>query len=95
MNKCNWEVIDGFASPDEYRRFCTWIEGLINLGEVEQVLVEESYVGSGFEEKWFKCIASSEVWRLVAPQAPFRGYLGAGVIKVIQAFQLPRSLAVC
>jgi hypothetical protein len=30
-------------------------------------------VGFGFEEKWFKCKESNEVWRLVAPQAPFLG----------------------
>lgn len=42
---------------------------------IENIPVGSSSVdiGFGFEEKWFKCKESDEVWRLVAPQAPFLG----------------------
>ena len=76
MNNCNWEVIERFISLDEYARFVKWIDDQINGGKVEQVPVMESYAGSAFEEKWFKCLSSSDVWRLVAPQTPFLGYWG-------------------
>jgi len=76
MNKCNWEVIDEFLSPQEYERFVAWITDQVSAGMVEQVPVQESYAGPGFEEKWFRCIVESETWRLVSPQVPFRGYWG-------------------
>jgi hypothetical protein len=76
MNECNWEVIDGFSSPYEYERFIIWIDDQVKNGTVVQVPVMESYAGSAFEEKWFKCLSSSDIWRLVAPQAPFLGYNG-------------------
>lgn len=78
MLNCNWEVIDGFKSPGEYQRFCAWIDAQVEAGTVESVPVGSSprEVGFGFEEKWFKCKESNEVWRLVAPQAPFLGFWG-------------------
>jgi hypothetical protein len=47
----------------------------MEAGMVESIPVGNSSldVGFGFEEKWFKCKESNEVWRLVAPQAPFLG----------------------
>lgn len=76
MNECNWEVIEGFSSPKEYERFFAWITEQVQAGMVEQVPVQESYAGPGFEEKWFKCIVSNETWRLVSPEDPFHGYWG-------------------
>ena len=75
MNNCNWEAIHGFQSPGEYRRFCAWIDSQVKAGLVESISVGNSSVdvGFGFEEKWFKCKESNEVWRLVAPQVPFLG----------------------
>lgn len=76
MNECNWEVIEGFSSPKEYERFSAWITEQVKAGMVKEAPVQENYAGPGFEEKWFKCIASSETWRLVSPQDPFHGYWG-------------------
>ncbi|MDE4514664.1 hypothetical protein [Pseudomonas fragi] len=76
MNDCNWEVIEEFSSPKEYERFVAWITGQVKAGMVEQTPVQENYAGPGFEEKWFKCIVSSETWRLISPQDPFHGYWG-------------------
>lgn len=76
MNECNWEVIERFSSLNEYERFVAWIALQVKAGMVEQTPVQESYAGPGFEEKWFKCIVSSETWRLVSPQDPFHGYWG-------------------
>lgn len=75
-NGCNWEVIEQFISLDEYERFVRWLDKQINIGKIVLVPVMESYAGAAFEEKWIKCLSSSEIWRLVAPQAPFMGYWG-------------------
>lgn len=41
-----------------------------------EVPVKSHYVGRYVDEKWFKCLESNEVWRLVFPQDPFHGYWG-------------------
>ena len=80
MNACDWEAIHGFESPGEYRRFCSWLAAQVNAGSVEEVPVTRPSddLISGLDEKWYRCKASGDVWRLVAPQAPFRG-LWAGL----------------
>ena len=77
MNACKWEVIDTFSSPGEYRRFCAWLGDQVASGLAEQVAVQDSYAGEMFDEKWFRCKQSGDVWRLVAPDGPFHGYWGA------------------
>lgn len=75
MSNCNWEAIHGFNSPGEYLRFCSWLESQIQSEMVEEIPVvpTKTMMPFGFEEKWFKCKASGEVWRRVAPEFPFRG----------------------
>jgi hypothetical protein len=75
MNNCNWEAIHGFVSPGEFQRFCAWLEAQIQSGAVDEIEVnkENSSMPFGFEEKWFRCKSSGEVWRRVAPEFPFRG----------------------
>lgn len=73
MNNCNWEVIEEFSSFNEYRRFSIWIEQQVAYGVIEEVLVKEPYSVFGVKERWFKCLKTSEVWRLVSPDAPFKG----------------------
>jgi hypothetical protein len=74
-SNCNWDAIHGFRSPGEYQRFCNWLESQIEAGMVEFLPAGTSCVdiGFGFEEKWFKCRESGQIWRLVSPQVPFRG----------------------
>lgn len=78
MNSCGWESIHGFESPREYARFCAWIAAQVDAGEFEQVPVSEpsSDLIFGVEERWYRCKTSGEVWRLVAPEPPFRGLWG-------------------
>jgi hypothetical protein len=75
MNKCDWEAIDGFSGPSEYQRFCAWIADQISAGLTEEIDVDvpSSDLPFGLDEKWFKCRRTNEVWRLVAPEPPFRG----------------------
>lgn len=77
MNECNWEPIDQFSSPDEYRRFSLWLRRQLDDGKIEEISVKNTYAGPLFEERWFRCKACGEVWRLVAPQDPFHGFWGA------------------
>lgn len=75
MSHCNWEAIHGFDTPGEYRRFCVWLESQVEDGLVESIPVGQSneVIHFGLDEKWFRCKKSGEVWRLVAPDSPFRG----------------------
>lgn len=77
MNRCNWEVIEGFSSPSEYERFCIWLNEQIDAGVVKEVAVDKNHPGIAFlDERWFVCYGSSEAWKLLAPEVPFRGYWG-------------------
>jgi hypothetical protein len=78
MNSCNWEAIHGFESPGEYRRFCLWLAEQVDAGLVEcmQVTKPSDDLIFGLDERWYQCKASGEMWRLVAPQSPFRGMWG-------------------
>ncbi len=78
MNSCNWETIHGFESLGEYRRFCAWLSMQVNDSLIESVPVTKTSrdLIFGLEEHWYRCKASGEIWRLVAPQAPFRGLWG-------------------
>lgn len=73
VNNCNWESIEGFFSLIEYERFLKWIVEQVNSGMAVEVSVKRNYSIFGLEERWFQCLESREVWRLVAPDAPFRG----------------------
>jgi len=70
---CNWQTINGFVSPGEYQRFCAWLDTQIQSGLVEEVETNKEKLYFGDEEKWFKCKSSEAVWRLAAPEFPFRG----------------------
>jgi hypothetical protein len=78
MNLCNWEVIHGFETPREYRRFCAWVSDQISAGMVEEISVIQPSrdLIFGLEEHWYRCKASGEIWRLVTPEFPFRGFWG-------------------
>jgi len=75
MSGCNWEAIHGFVTPGEFKRFCSWIESQIVAGMAEEIPVGRINMAmpAGFEERWFKCCTSGEVWRRVTPEFPFRG----------------------
>jgi hypothetical protein len=75
LNNCNWESIDGFESPGEFQRFCTWLDAQVQSGAVVDLAINKKSPSMpfGFEEKWFRCKASGETWRRVTPEFPFRG----------------------
>lgn len=69
-----WEEIHGFELPSEYDRFVNWIEGVVRVGDVHEVGVEDHYDGSYlFKERWFHCDECGRNWRLVKHDFPFKG----------------------
>jgi hypothetical protein len=69
-----WEEIRGFSSPGEYRRFCTYIEGQIAAGVARERMVDPRYEkGMVDDGRWFEDLETSEIWRLVPPDFPFKG----------------------
>ncbi len=68
------EEIHGFSTASEYQRFCAYIEDQIAQGMVEERIPLASYCkGLIFGGRWFEDIETKEIWRLVAPDFPFKG----------------------
>lgn len=76
MTSYYWEAIDSFHSYSEYERFQTWIFSQLNEGSIEELPVMAYYISAQLNEKWFKCKDNKEVWRLVPPDPPFKGFWG-------------------
>jgi hypothetical protein len=69
----DWDEIHGFASPGEFNRFRQWVEEALEEGALAEVPVGSPYSGSPmFDEHWYRS-SSGDVWRVVAPDPPFRG----------------------
>lgn len=70
----SWEEIRGFNPPKEYAQFVRYIEGQVFAGVAREREADPHY-GKGmiFGGRWFEDIETREVWRLVAPDFPFRG----------------------
>jgi hypothetical protein len=75
MSNCNWEEIHGFSSKSEYDRFQVWLDSQIAEGMVASVPVTAPGKGLifGLSERWFQCLGTGQIWRLVAPEFPFKG----------------------
>jgi hypothetical protein len=69
-----WEEIHGFDSSSEFDRFVTYLEQEIADARAAEVAVDPDY-GSEmiFGGRWIRNETTGEVWRLVAPDFPFRG----------------------
>ena len=69
-----WEEIHGFASPGEYNRFVQYVEDQVRSGVAREIPADPLY-GQGmiYGGRWFQDIETAAVWRLVAPDSPFRG----------------------
>lgn len=66
--------IYGFESRGEHQRFCTYLDGQIASGIVQEKSPDPTYQkGMIFGGRWFEDSATKEVWRLVPPDFPFRG----------------------
>jgi hypothetical protein len=70
--KARWEEIQGFASPGEYDRFVQYVEDQVASGLADELPAAPGYFG-GVGSRWFRDRDSGEVWRLDAPDPPFRG----------------------
>lgn len=74
MKMCPWEKIDDFQISSEFDRYHEWISEQVKLGRAEELPVQKPYSGStAWQEKWFRHVASGQVWRLVWPDGPFTG----------------------
>lgn len=69
-----WDQIHGFGSLKEYERFVEHIEQQMAEGLVKEIAANPSY-GKGFlfGGRWFENANSKEIWRLLAPDFPFKG----------------------
>ena len=71
---CLWEEIHGFVVPSEYNRFIKYLERQIHNNEVEEIEIDLNYgFGEIYGRRWFKHITTGEIWRLIAPDFPFKG----------------------
>jgi len=68
-----WEEVHGFRSLSEYQRFNAWLDALLAEGVATEVPVGVRYSSPYFPERWVHHDGTGEVWRLVGPEAPFRG----------------------
>lgn len=70
------EEINEFTSLNEFLRFEKWLDGHIKNGDIIETSVKSYYLSINTQERWFQCLLSHEIWRLVYPDASFRGYWG-------------------
>jgi len=70
---CDWKVIEGFGSDEEYERFRARIVEQTKSGLAKEERVKRRYSGIDWDERWYRCAATKQTWRLVAPDPPFNG----------------------
>jgi hypothetical protein len=70
---CEWTVIEGFRSDDEYERLHAQILDQVRLGLAKEEPVKKRYSGIDWDEHWYRCGVTKQTWRLVAPDPPFNG----------------------
>lgn len=70
----DWYEIDGFASPGEFDRFVGYLRGQVESGKAEEIPADPSYgPGELYGGRWYRSLATGEVWRLLPPDPPFTG----------------------
>jgi hypothetical protein len=73
-NGCGWKALDSFESFADYERMRTSINDQIKAGEAEERRVGKPYSGlDTLNEHWYRCRATGQTWRLIAPDPPFQG----------------------
>lgn len=88
---CPWEEIHGFANPSEYSRFRAWVEEQLVSGQAREQPVITPYGGIVIE-RWLRHTGSGQIWRLVAPDAPFYGLFAP--VPVEEQFSLLSSFSI-
>jgi len=70
-----WQEIDLFTSLDEYKVLKKCIENSVQTGNTEEIKPDPDCIpGYFYGERWFLHQETGEIWRLVPPDFPFRGY---------------------
>jgi hypothetical protein len=73
-NACDWTPVDRFESLAHYEDFLAGIAKQVSQGSAKVVPVDPAKAwGSAWDEHWYQCLPSNEIWRLVSPEPPFRG----------------------
>jgi hypothetical protein len=71
---CGWEPVDGFNSLAEYERLRDSVSEQVRSGQADERRVARPYSGlKTIDEHWYRCKATGETWRLIAPDPPFPG----------------------
>jgi len=71
---CGWEPVDGFNSLAEYERLRDSVNDQVRLGKADERRVSKPYSGlKTIDERWYRCKANGEIWRMIAPDPPFPG----------------------
>ena len=71
---CGWSEIDAFRSLKDYEEHLNHINEQVSSGSAKSVELDpKQRWGTAFDERWFTCGDGSTIWRLVAPDPPFRG----------------------
>jgi len=71
---CGWVAVVAFSSFEDYERLRRSITGQVKGGEAEERRVRKPYSGlETLDEHWYRCRATGDIWRLVAPDPPFPG----------------------
>jgi hypothetical protein len=68
--------IEEFKSVSELDRFREYISDRVKEGELSEITPEEHYFGRNHfsKDRWFRKADTDEVWRLVHPDFPFKGF---------------------
>ena len=73
-NGCGWQPVVHFGSLQEYEDLLKSIGAQVASGAASDKALDSTRAwGSAWDEKWFQCVETGEVWRLVGPDPPFRG----------------------
>jgi len=71
---CGWQVVDGFKSLADYESLRDSVREQVRLGQADERRVAKPYSGlKTIDERWYKCKATGEIWRMIAPDPPFPG----------------------
>ena len=68
-----WKAIEGFNSDDEYAEVRSLLSDHVRSGLAREEPVKKPYSGVDWDEHWFRCLATKQMWRLIAPDPPFKG----------------------
>jgi hypothetical protein len=70
---CDWDIVDAFQSDDQYERLLGWLTEQVRAGAAREEPVKKRYSGVEWDEHWYRCLSTRDVWRLIAPDPPFKG----------------------